>query len=249
VKTLLILTLTALSLSSASAFETAQGVTATPITALPFTITAPGNYYLPADLTATAPGAAITVNADQVVLDLNGRTLKATGAAASPLVGIGVAVLNHEDVTIQNGDIDKFGYIGVLFDATDGKREHNFKNQVNNVRFNSDEIGVLTVSGSLVDVENSFFEEGSVGIYDVNGLGGDRFQKNSFEAQKGVESLNSGIGIVDSGVGALMEDNEFADEQTIGILDNTKFGALRFNSFINDGAKFIGGRSLGFGDN
>jgi hypothetical protein len=39
-----------LSVVSANAFETAQGVTATAITTVPFTITASGNYYLPANL-------------------------------------------------------------------------------------------------------------------------------------------------------------------------------------------------------
>ena len=61
--------------ASANAFETAHGVTAVAITAVPFTITASGNYYLPANITTNlATGSAITINASEVTLDLNGRS-------------------------------------------------------------------------------------------------------------------------------------------------------------------------------
>lgn len=225
---------------------------ATKITTLPYTITSPGNYYLAQKLKYSGGGSgavAITILASEVVLDLNGQTLEADGIEKASNVGIGVFVWDQEDVTIQNGDIDKFGAYGVLFSAGDKVKEHNFKNQCENVRFNGDEVGVLTVSGSLVDVEDCFFEGGSIGIYDVASLGGDRFQKNSFEAQAGVEALNEGIGLVTAGgVGVLAEDNLFADAQTMGAFFGDKDDRLRFNSFINDHIKFTGGVSAGFGD-
>src|SRR6516225_6273770 len=90
--------------TSTQAFETAQPVNATAIDHVPFVINKSGNYYLKDDLTSNVPGVAITVNANQVVIDLNGRSLVAAGTATSPNVGIGIAVLNHEDVVIQNGD-------------------------------------------------------------------------------------------------------------------------------------------------
>jgi hypothetical protein len=63
----------------ASAFETAVDVPATAITSVPFVITHSGNFYLANDLTFTPPaGTAITIEASQVILDLNGRTLKGT---------------------------------------------------------------------------------------------------------------------------------------------------------------------------
>jgi hypothetical protein len=227
----------------AGAFETAQSVTATPITAVPFVISAPGNYFLPADLTSSAPGVAITINANEVVLDLNGRSLIATGAAASPNVGIGIAVLNHEDVVIQNGDINKFGYIGILLDATDGLKEHNQKNRVEHVNFNANEIGVLSVSGSIDVVEACDFDGGSIGIYDVAGVG-DRFQKDNFQAQKGVEALNEGVGVAsatNATGGTLTEDCLFAAESTAGIFDAGPNDKVRFDSFIHCVANRIGG--------
>ena len=231
-------------------FETAQGVTATPIDHVPFTINTPGNYFLPTDLESALPGAAITVDASQVVIDLNGRTLKATGAARTANVGIGIVVLNQEDVTVQNGDIDKFGAYGVLFAASDGKKEHNFKNLARNINFNSDLVGILIVSGSLDLVEHCNFEGGSIGIYDVASLGGDRFQADNFEAQTGVEALNEGVGIVSSGgVGNLTEDCMFADAQTLGLAMGNSKDLSRFNSFINCAVNRMGGTDLGAASN
>jgi hypothetical protein len=227
----------------ASAFETAQSVTATPITTLPFTITAPGNYFLPADLTSNSPGVAITINANEVVLDLNGRSLNAAGVATSPNVGIGIAVLNHEDVIIQNGDVNNFGFIGILLDATDGKNEHNEKNRVEHVNFNRDLIGILSVSGSINVVEACDFDQGSIGIDDIAGVG-DRFQKDNFQNQKGVEALNEGIGVVsntNATGGTLTEDCLFAAEGTIGIFDGGPNDKVRFDSFIHNVTNRVGG--------
>ena len=51
-------------------------------------------------------GAAITINADEVILDLNGTSLHGPGGSNS---AIGVLVPSRRGVTIQNGDIDGFG--------------------------------------------------------------------------------------------------------------------------------------------
>jgi hypothetical protein len=237
---------------SALAFETAQPVTATAINAVPFVISTPGNYYLAHDLTFSGAGVAIVIAADEVVLDLNGRSLNAAGAATSPNVGIGIAVLNHEDCIIQNGDINKFGAYAVLLDATDGKKEHNQKNRVQRVNFNNDEIGVLTISGSINVVEDCDFDGGAVGIYDIASKGGDRFQKDNFENENGVEAFNLGVGIVSTpGGGTLTEDCLFS-------LDSTKLGFIlqgltdkfRFCSFVGFSANgaHAGGIEEGAGD-
>jgi hypothetical protein len=240
--------LSTIALASVNAFETAQSVTATPITSLPFTISTSGNYYLPNNLTFSGAGVAITINANEVVLDLNGRSLIAAGAATSPQVGIGIAVLNHEDVIIQNGDIDKFGAYGILFDATDGKKEHNQKNRAQYVNFNGDRVGVLTISASINVVEDCDFDGGSVGIYDIGSLGGDRFEKDNFENQQPAESFNFGYGIIVSpGKGVLAEYCLFADIKTAGLVlgVNDRF---RFNSFVSDGVNHVGGVEEGAGD-
>jgi hypothetical protein len=234
---------------SAQAFETAQGVTATPITALPFTINKPGNYYLPADLTFSGAGAAITINADEVVVDLNQRSLIAKGAATSPLVGSGIVVLNHEDVTIQNGDINGFGNFGVLFDATDRKREHNQKNDLKRVNFNGDKIGALIVSGSIDEVEFCNFDQGSIGVEDIASLGGDRIESCNFEAQTRSESVNIGAGVlVALGKGIDTRNCVFAVQQDFGIINASAQDKFRFNDFNSVPHKFSGGTEEGAGD-
>src|SRR4029077_269735 len=234
---------------SAQAFETAQSVTATAITAVPFVITKPGNYYLPNDLTFSGAGTAITINADEVNLDLNGRSLIAKGAATSPFVGIGIAVLNHEDVTIQNGDINGFGNVGVFFDATDKKREHNQKNDLKRVNFNGDKVGALIISGSIDEVENCNFDQGSIGVEDIASLGGDRIEACNFEAQTRSESVPIGAGVlVALGQGIDSRNCVFAVQQDFGIFNASAQDKFRFNDFNSVPHKISGGTEEGAGD-
>jgi hypothetical protein len=60
----------------------------TPISSLPYKITAPGSYYLTANLTATGNGAGITISANNVTLDLNGFAL--IGGGSGSVAGINV---------------------------------------------------------------------------------------------------------------------------------------------------------------
>ena len=52
----------------------------TKITSLPYTISAPGFYYLGGNLTYAGDSSAITINADNVTLDLMGFALTSTGS-------------------------------------------------------------------------------------------------------------------------------------------------------------------------
>jgi hypothetical protein len=74
----------------------------TPITSAPYTISAPGSYYLAANL-AVSSGTAITITASQVTLDLNGYTLSSTEATPT---GTGILLAGGAtDITIRNGHI------------------------------------------------------------------------------------------------------------------------------------------------
>jgi len=226
-----------LPVASTLAFETAQGVTATPITALPFTITTSGNYYLPANLTSALPGgAAITVAASQVVLDLNGRTLASTAGTAFT---IGVYVFNQVDVTIQNGDIDGFGYAGVYL--APNSTDNNAKNTVDNIRFNNDVIGVLSISGQSNWVKNCIIDGGDIGIYFFADLGGSRASNNILEAQKAGEWPGMGIALLSQGGSGTYFENNLVSKgsSTVGQL----LGAgdkFRFETFVG-GALHVGG--------
>jgi hypothetical protein len=217
------------------AFQTAQGVTATPIPAgAPFVITKSGNYFLPDNLNV-ASGTGITVNADQVVIDLNGRSINSTGGS------YGIWVSNHSEVTIQNGDIDGFSASGaygiVLSGAATGQ---NKKNVVRNVSFNDDSAGVLIVRGSIDVVEQCLFDGGVVGIYDIASDGGDRFQANNSQNQTfGIVSVSS------PSSGNLIEDCLFANESALGFFAGNTEDKFRLNTAINTTLN-LGGKLLGF---
>ena len=81
------------------------------IASLPFTISTPGVYRLASDLSfAAATGAAITIDADDVLVDLAGFTLSGSAGAAATAVAIQSEA--HSNLTIRNGAITGF-YRGV----------------------------------------------------------------------------------------------------------------------------------------
>ena len=78
--------------------------TCTAITSLPTTITASGVYCLTGNLTFTIlSGGAITVNADSVVIDLNGYRLKHDPTVPNPVITAILISAGSDNVTIRNG--------------------------------------------------------------------------------------------------------------------------------------------------
>jgi Periplasmic copper-binding protein (NosD) len=152
-----------LPLASTNAWETASGVAGTAIVSVPFIISVPGRYFLASNLTyVPTNGAAITINADEVILDLNGTSLHGPGGSNS---AIGVLVPSRHNVTIQNGDIDGFGLAGIELLANSAQ------NIVDNVRLNANQIGVLADTGTLNIVKNCVIDGGTVGILFASGSG------------------------------------------------------------------------------
>jgi hypothetical protein len=230
--------------ASANAFETAQGVVATAITTLPFTITASGNYYLPANLTVNlSVGAAITVNASEVILDLNGRSLV---DVAPTNQATGVFVNDQVDVTVQNGDIVGFG-IGVYFSPNSA--DNNRKNTASNLRLDNNLIGVASVSGHSNWVKDSIIDGGSVGIYFNQDLGS-RAENNILEEQAAVELNQTGVALVSTGsLGVLFDNNlVYKGSAAVGqIMSGTD--KYRFESFtgFNKLSPLTGGTNEGAG--
>lgn len=75
----------------------------TPISAAPYTISASGSYYLTKNL-VVATGDAITINASNVTLDLNGFTISSTQSSAGS--GAGISLGNSlRNIAIMNGAI------------------------------------------------------------------------------------------------------------------------------------------------
>jgi hypothetical protein len=94
-----------LGLASAGRAETTQ---CTPITVLPATIAQSGIYCLTSDLAyQPADGNAISINANDVVLDLNGHRLDNLKAGAGT-VAAGIFASQRRNVVVKNGTIRGF---------------------------------------------------------------------------------------------------------------------------------------------
>jgi hypothetical protein len=78
----------------------------TKITSLPYTISAPGSYYLGGDLSYAGDSDGITVNADNVTLDLMGFTLAYTGTGTTYS---GIYMQGRKNVEIRNGTVRGWG--------------------------------------------------------------------------------------------------------------------------------------------
>ncbi|MEO0620456.1 MAG: hypothetical protein AAFZ01_14400, partial [Pseudomonadota bacterium] len=92
-------------------------MTTTMISGLPLTITQPGTYVLSGDL--TTDGHGISVQADNVVIDLNGYTI--SGPTDSNTETFGVSAFDQTNVTVKNGSIDGFMYGIYLSDIVANK--------------------------------------------------------------------------------------------------------------------------------
>jgi len=85
-----------------------RGEACRPILRVPRTISYPGHYCLLRNVSTDIPtGAAITIAADDVVLDLGGRILD--GSAAGPATeAVGIGAVGRSNITIQNGTVRGF---------------------------------------------------------------------------------------------------------------------------------------------
>lgn len=102
-------------------YAQAETVGCTVVGPLPTTINNPGIYCLKSNRTINVPltFAAITINTNNVVLDLNGFRLRGRGAPDSH--DIGILCDNCRNVTVKNGTVEGFStgiHLGALLPST-----------------------------------------------------------------------------------------------------------------------------------
>jgi hypothetical protein len=115
-----------------------------PIASVPFTISAPGQYCVTADLTTSQTGMSggvITIDADNVVLDFQGHKFDATSGGNFTNV-TGVYSLNHKGNTVRNGLMVGF-YVGIHFDMTSDTRD----NVIEDMRFSLSRSRAMQMEG------------------------------------------------------------------------------------------------------
>lgn len=129
----------------------------TQIASLPYTISSAGLYYIKQNLTCPAGSSGITVNADDVTLDLMGFSLIGTGSATNS----GVYMSNRKNVEIRNGNVRGFGYRGIYAEGSS-----NMGHRVINVRVHDNGGAGIYLSGKSNLVKDcTSFSNGSIGIY------------------------------------------------------------------------------------
>ncbi|MFC1857041.1 right-handed parallel beta-helix repeat-containing protein [Thermodesulfobacteriota bacterium] len=89
-----------------------------PISSLPFTISSSGSYYLTGDLNTTDKG--ITINADNVTIDLMGYSLIGPGSGEE----YGINFMEKSNIEIRNGTIRNFGRAGIYEPSTGSGGKH-----------------------------------------------------------------------------------------------------------------------------
>lgn len=163
---------------------TAQAETTicTTISSLPMTISAPGAYCLrsnPAPLTALS-GSAISINADDVVLDLNGFKIENT-APANQMAG--VSAVDRKGLIIRNGVIRGF-YRGVYISDTGASLGH----LIDAIRADANRHAGIWVEGEASLVRRS----------QVTGTGGTTAVPNT--DTYGIRVAGSGVRVLDNDV-------------------------------------------------
>jgi parallel beta-helix repeat protein len=125
----------------------------TPIKSLPYTITAPGHYFVAGNLTAT--GSGITVNADNVTLDLMGFTMAGPGSGSNN----GIFIHQRRNVEIRNGVVKNFGSNGIQ-EGYIGGRGH----RIINMRVHNNGAFGITLLGNGHTVMNCTATANNYGI-------------------------------------------------------------------------------------
>ena len=171
-----------------------------PISSLPYTISTPGSYYLTGDLTLTSttvPG--ITVNADNVTIDLMGYSLIGPGSGPNH----GIYMHGRSNVEVRNGTVRDFGRHGIYEASSTAGKGH----RVIAVRAisNGDDGFCLLGSGHLVK-DCTAVGNGDDGI--IVGAGTTVTGNTAYK--------NQGNGI-QATVGCTVTDNSALENQSTGI--------------------------------
>jgi hypothetical protein len=210
---------------------TAVGHTQTVINSIPYTISAPGNYVLGASLTySSKTGTAITVNAHNVTIDLNGHYLYNPNFAANSAYAI--YSNNKGNITVQNGQIIGF-YVGVYLDNP-SSGSLNAGHLVEGMRITDCTFGIFLTDGTTSVFQNNQISTtvaGTEGIGFGNGSG-NRVAGNV------VSGYSTFAGIFSTG-------SNYIDENTVsncgtGIVMSGS-DKYRFNTTLNCTTSFSGG--------
>jgi len=151
---MILICLFVLSLFSLSAFGETVNCTNIAQGSTPVTISNPGVYCLKANKTVNGETSAVTINADNVTIDLNGFELK----AGNPVPFAGITADSRSNITIKNGIVNGFTWEAATYIVDDANPGAGKNTIVENLKVINGEI--------RVDTDNSIIRNNQ--IMDLN---------------------------------------------------------------------------------
>jgi hypothetical protein len=192
-------------------FIQAETTNCTAIPSVPYTITVPGIYCLNSNLeTAMISGNSITINVNNVVIDLNGRKLGGGSAGAGTGAG-GIYANQRKNITITNGTIRGFYYGVFLDDASPYTTSQG--HIIEDIRADMNTYMGLRVSGrgniirnnQVVDTGGTTTSNYATGI-DVHGPGNRVFNNDVYETKEKSTAMAVGIALSSSDGSVVMNN-------------------------------------------
>lgn len=203
------LALLALFVCASAQAETLQCTT---VTSVPLTISASGSYCLTGNL-ASSSGTAITIQADNVVLDLNGHTLSGPGGTSS----IGISSNMRRGLRIRNGTLRGFAN-AVFIDDHNSPFTYggvSSRHEVDDLRIEG-AYTAISVVGSYSSIHhNTIMDSAQYGIFSATvsgtGSGAVNILANQVFNTGSASAANPVYGISAGGTGSLIQDNVIAN--------------------------------------
>ncbi len=199
--------------------------------------------------TSITTGAAIDVQANNVIIDLNGFRL--AGLAAGPGTGaFGIHASNRQNITVKNGTIRGF-LLASFFETSGGSQGH----LVEDIRAGQNTAGGVQVQGTgsiirnnqIVATGGSTMPLGpSVYITEIVVIGdGNRVIYNDVTTVAQTQSAPAlGIGVM-SGNGTIVLNNRITNAADYGIVFLTATGKYRDNLTFGSTTPYTGGTDAG----
>ncbi len=226
---------------------TAETVNCTAITAVPAVITVPGVYCFTKSLvTSIASGIAISIQANNVVLDMNGHRLGGL-AAGLGTTAVGIHATNRQNITIRNGTIRGFLYgIELQNGASQGHLIEDMRADQNTY------VGIWVEGTGSIIRNNQIVATGGTTAFGANSL-----VFGIYVTGNGVRAINNdvitmtrsgadpSVGIqVASGVGNLLDNNRMTGADN-GIVFAGGTGKYRNNLTFDVTTPYTGGTNAG----
>lgn len=165
-----------------SVFSTFLANAQTTITKLPFTITKPGNYILRKSMVynhkSGLPLAAITINVDDVKIDLQGNTISIDRQISKTLETTAIFANERKNITIRNGRILNF-FRGIYLEGSGNMGGHT----VENIEVADSTFLGIQVKGRGSMIRNNF----------INVVGRDGGATSYTALRYGIDAMGAGI--------------------------------------------------------